>query len=89
MIPCVWRKYLGVECMGCGFQRSISLLWEGELFQSIAMFPAGIPMLLTLAFLVYHLMFKPVYGAKTLTVLFITTAFIMVTHFILRMIMQY
>lgn len=89
MLPCIWKKYLGVECMGCGFQRSMKLLWNGEFVESVALFPAGIPMLLTLLFLVYHLIFRPFHGAKVLTILFIATASIMVTHFILKMIFQF
>ena len=74
--------------MGCGFQRSMHLLWNGEILKSVVLFPAGIPMLLTLFFLVYHLIFRPFHGAKIITVLFIITAFIMVIHFMIKMILQ-
>ena len=89
MLPCIWKKYLGVDCMGCGFQRAMELLLNGEFVESVALFPAGIPVLLTLLFLVYHLIFRPFNGANILTVLFIVAASIMVTHFIFKMIFQF
>ncbi len=88
MIPCFWKKYFEVECMGCGLQRSMHLLWKGELIDSIVLFPAGIPLLLTFIFLFYHLLFKPKNGAKIITVLFIITATIMIVSFIFKIISQ-
>ena len=74
--------------MGCGLQRSMHLLWKGEFLESILLFPAGIPLLLTFLFLIYHLIFKPKHGAKIITVLFIITAIIMIVSFIFKIISQ-
>lgn len=40
MLPCLNKKLLGVECMGCGLQRSFSLLLHGEFIAALKMYPA-------------------------------------------------
>lgn len=47
MFECSWRQEFGVDCLTCGFQRSLSLLFKGEFVESFLMFPATIPFLLT------------------------------------------
>ena len=41
-----------VDCPGCGFQRSGIALLKGDIGQSLAYYPALIPMLLFFAFLI-------------------------------------
>ena len=40
MIPCLNKKIFGFECLGCGFQRALSLLFQGELIAAFKMYPA-------------------------------------------------
>ncbi|MEM1338113.1 MAG: DUF2752 domain-containing protein [Bacteroidota bacterium] len=40
MLPCASKKLLGMECPGCGFQRAILLLFEGEFVAAFQMYPA-------------------------------------------------
>ncbi len=40
MLPCLSKKYLGIECFGCGSQRAIVLLFQGEFKAAFFMFPA-------------------------------------------------
>ena len=40
MLPCLNKKFLGVDCPGCGIQRSASLLLQGEFTAAFHMFPA-------------------------------------------------
>ena len=46
MLPCASKQFLGVECPGCGIQRSAALLLSGEFVESFLMYPGLIPMLL-------------------------------------------
>ncbi len=39
MIPCMNKSLFGVECMGCGTQRSLLLLSKGEFIEAFYMFP--------------------------------------------------
>jgi len=54
MLPCLNKKYLGFECMGCGIQRSISLLFKGEFIEAFYMYPAIYPLIALLGFLLIN-----------------------------------
>lgn len=45
MIPCPYYFYFGVECLGCGFQRSLIALSHFDLYTSLRFFPGMIPLL--------------------------------------------
>jgi len=40
MLPCLNKQIFGSDCPGCGMQRSIGLLLEGEFVAAFQMFPA-------------------------------------------------
>ena len=40
MLPCMSKKLFGLECPGCGLQRSVLLLFEGEFVAAFTMYPA-------------------------------------------------
>ncbi len=86
MIDCSFKKYLGVDCLGCGFQRSFQLLLEGQFIESIKMFPALLPLLITIIYLILHLKFKFNSGARTIVILFSLSAALMIANFIIKLI---
>ena len=45
-LPCLFKKYLHVECPGCGFQRSIIALLKGDIAESFLLFPTTFVLLL-------------------------------------------
>jgi len=40
MLPCFSKKYLGMECMGCGSQRAFMMVLRGDFADAFVMFPA-------------------------------------------------
>jgi len=40
MLPCLNKTYFGVECAGCGLQRSLALILEGSFVEAYFMYPA-------------------------------------------------
>lgn len=48
MLPCINKAVFGIDCMGCGMQRSIALLASGEFVSAFKMFPAIYSLLLLL-----------------------------------------
>jgi hypothetical protein len=40
MLPCMFKQMIGIDCIGCGIQRSFSLILHGEFSAAFAMFPA-------------------------------------------------
>ena len=82
MLECSWKSHFGVECFGCGFQRSFVLLMEGNFSESIVLFPATIPILLLFVYTGAHLIFKYKNGARNIIILFSTSAALMLGNFI-------
>jgi len=48
MLPCYFKYFFGIDCPGCGLQRSIILLLEGNIWDSVMMYPALLPILFVL-----------------------------------------
>ncbi|MEW4922704.1 DUF2752 domain-containing protein [Algibacter sp. 2305UL17-15] len=84
MLPCLNKKFFGIDCMGCGLQRSFSLLINGEFAEAFKMYPAIYT--LVLMFLIIGInAFKPLkYGYKTILSLALLNAVIIITSFILK-----
>lgn len=66
MFACPSAKYLHLQCPGCGLQRSVLLLLNGQFTDSIRMHPAAVPLLVLLLFLPLHLRFRFRRGAAVL-----------------------
>jgi len=39
MLPCLFKKTTGIDCIGCGMQRSLWLLFQGDVADAIKMYP--------------------------------------------------
>ena len=82
MLSCPYKAAWGLDCLGCGMQRSIIALLEGDLAASIQLYPALIPLLLLLGFSGLHLKYKYGRGAQVIMWLFACTVTINVGHFL-------
>lgn len=40
MLPCLFKKMFGIDCIGCGMQRSLNFVLHGEFAKAFHMFPA-------------------------------------------------
>ncbi|MCW3102355.1 MAG: hypothetical protein JWO09_795 [Bacteroidetes bacterium] len=58
MQPCGFKQLTGANCPGCGTQRAFILLLKGEVWESICMYPALIPIIILFIFLIVHLLVK-------------------------------
>jgi len=83
---CMYKKYLGIDCPGCGMQRSFIELLKGDLSESIVLYPALIPMIFMFAYLILHLIFKFEKGALVLKLTFISVTVIIVGSYIFKLI---
>lgn len=84
MLPCLNKKFFGVECLGCGLQRAVVLLAKGEFAAAFIMYPAVYPLVSLLALVVFNF-FKPVpFYARITTALGILTAVTMVVSYIVK-----
>jgi len=84
-IPCMYKKFLGIECPGCGIQTALIELLKGNVLESIRTFPALLPTIFLVFFLILHLIFKFRKGAFVLKISFIATGSIMFVHYIYKL----
>ncbi len=75
-----------MDCPGCGMQRSVLLLFDGEFVAAFKMFPAIYPLLLLLLFLLADQFLKIKYANTISIVLMITTVTFILTNFLLKLI---
>lgn len=87
MLVCPSKKYLGIECLGCGFQRSLILLFEGNFIESLKIYPATLPVLLTSFYTALHLIFNFKTGARNIKIGYIFTITLMTCFFIYKQIL--
>jgi hypothetical protein len=83
MLSCPWKK-MGIDCMGCGMQRSIIFLLKGEFIEAFYMFPPIYTLILMFGYLILHLKFHFKTGHKVLLALFIINIIITITNYILK-----
>jgi hypothetical protein len=50
LVPCPFKYLTGIDCPGCGFQRSVLALVQGDLHESFQLYPPAIPLLLFFAY---------------------------------------
>lgn len=84
MLPCLWKKNFGLECFGCGMQRSFALLVQGEFIAAFKMYPAIYTLIALFATLLLHIKFNFKNGHKIILALFVTNVIIMLTNYILK-----
>jgi len=58
LLPCPFKYITGIDCPGCGFQRSVLALIQGNFHQSFSLYPPAIPLLLFFAYGVFERRFK-------------------------------
>ncbi|MBL0737233.1 DUF2752 domain-containing protein [Flavobacterium sp. GN10] len=54
MLPCLFKTFSGYDCLGCGFQRSLFLLFQGDFSAAFKMYPAIYTCLLLFIFIAFH-----------------------------------
>jgi hypothetical protein len=86
MLPCLSKKLFGIDCFGCGIQRSIVLLLEGDFEGAFYMYPAIYSMLLFFLIIGINLVDKSREYHKMIVFLGIITAFIMVFSYFYKLI---
>lgn len=81
MIPCVNKSIFGLECMGCGTQRALFLVINGEFIKAFYMFPAIYTTILFFAVLGLHFIDKNRNYHKIIISLAVINAVIMIISY--------
>lgn len=84
MLPCLNKQFFGIDCLGCGIQRALSLVFQGEFIAAFKMYPA-IYTLLVLAILVgINFFYKVKYAQKIISILAVINIIIIVSSYVIK-----
>lgn len=84
MLPCLNKKLFGFECMGCGLQRSFSLMLHGEFVSAFYMYPALYTLIPLTLVIISSFFIKFKYSNKIINLLAIASIAIIIISFIIK-----
>lgn len=86
MLPCLTKKFLGFDCPGCGLQRSLAFLLQGDFTAAFEMYPAIYALLLLLGFIAINHFIQIRHNTKIIIFLAITSFSFILGNYILKFI---
>ena len=84
MLPCLNKKFFGIDCPGCGAQRAFSLLFQGEFAAAFEMYPAIFTIIPLLGFLLADNFFTIKYANKIIITLMVSSVVLILGNYILK-----
>ena len=84
MLPCFSKKIFGVDCPGCGIQRSVSLILHGEFVAAFKMYPAIYTLILLFGFLLLNNFYTIKFSNKIIITLTSITVFLILSNYLFK-----
>lgn len=84
MLPCLNKKLFGVDCMGCGMQRSASLVLQGEFTDAFYMYPAIYSLIALFLFISVNFFLKFKNSNKIISILTIMSVATIIISYIVK-----
>ena len=85
LLPCMFKSLFGIDCIGCGIQRALVLLSQGNFKAAFTIFPAIYTTLLFGISLLLHL-FEKKHSYHKIVILFaIINALVMIISYVYKM----
>lgn len=81
LLTCPIKQLSGVDCPGCGLQRSVLALLDGNVYQSFQLYPATLPLIGLAVFTFIHLKFDLRNGARFIKILYTSVSLIILVHY--------
>lgn len=85
MLPCLNKKLFGVDCLGCGMQRAINLLIQGEFVAAFKMYPAIYTLIILFGYILLNIKFKFQSAQKIISILAVLNILIILISYLLKM----
>ncbi|WP_299113844.1 DUF2752 domain-containing protein [uncultured Winogradskyella sp.] len=85
MLPCLNKKLFGFDCMGCGLQRSITLLIKGQFIDAFFMYPAVYSLIALFGFIIINSFRNFKNGTKIITILAILNVVTIIGSYLLKL----
>jgi uncharacterized membrane protein len=85
LLPCLNKKLFGVDCLGCGLQRSVLHVLKGEFGEAFKMYPAIFTLILLALFILVNWKYSFKNGRKIILTLATINILIIVVSYIIKM----
>lgn len=85
MIPCLSKKLLGIDCPGCGIQRSLLYIIHGDFIAAFKMYPAIYTMIFLAVYIILNLKMKFKNAQKIILTFAIINFFIISISYFIKM----
>lgn len=85
LLPCLNKQIFGLDCYGCGGQRALLMVFNGEFAAAYKMFPAVYPLLFLLIFVLVNLVFKFKFDYIIKISLILITAGVILINYAIKM----
>ncbi|MDT0540782.1 DUF2752 domain-containing protein [Croceitalea sp. P059] len=86
MLPCFSKQLFGIDCPGCGLQRSILLLLNGEFIAAFKMYPAIYPLLALACVILLNKIMGLKYATQMIMGLSISSVALILINFFIKLI---
>jgi hypothetical protein len=86
LIPCPIKYFLGLDCPGCGFQRAILALIEGDFLKSFRLYPPTVFLLISFLMVGFAYVFKWDKNSRILTGFLLLTGFVIYVNYVYKII---
>ncbi|MEM1256972.1 MAG: DUF2752 domain-containing protein [Bacteroidota bacterium] len=86
MIPCATKQIWGFDCPGCGLQRSVILLMQGDVVGAFHMYPAIFALIPLALVLIANKFLNFKYANQLIIVLSISSVAMIVINYIFKLI---
>lgn len=84
MLPCLSKTLFGLECLGCGFQRSFLLLLNGNFIDAFKMYPAVYTLIGLFLFILLNFKLKFKHSKKIISRLAYLNLSIMIINYLIK-----
>lgn len=84
LLACPFKSHTGIDCPGCGLQRAILSLMQGDVADSFKLYPAAIPMVALALFVPAHIKFDFKHGAVLIKWLYAGIAILIILNYIYK-----
>lgn len=84
MLPCFTKKIFGFDCPGCGLQRAVAFLFQGDFSAAWEIYPAIFTIIPLFGVLAANQLFQIKQINKIVITLMITSVALILTNYILK-----
>lgn len=85
MLPCLWLKYTGMPCPGCGGQRAVLYLMRGHFLDALKMYPGIYPLIIFVGLIVFNKISPFRIYPKTVSLFGLATVFTVLLNYIFEL----